>query len=549
MEQKLTREELATLEIGRTVVSRPLAVSLVCCFLLFIFAVPLYQRVTESGDTTKISLYNSFAGLFNRNYPETNTLWQRNTELLARMDTFEEEIEKNSFLRDWILVPGQRLLLALGAGNEKVYPGKDGWLFYRPDMDYLMGPGFLDTDTLTKREGEGALWDSSVQPDPLKAIISFHRQLQKRGITLVLMPTPIKASLHPDLFASGSYSGVLQNRSWSRFLLQVKEAGIPLFDPAPILKRFVTETGSPAYLKTDTHWVAAAMEDVAKELAIFLREEFSWQPSDIGLQRQEKQVRNSGDIADMLLIPAAVSPFPPQADIIHPVLTHANELWQPTVNADILLLGDSFANIFSLAGMGWGESAGLAEQLSFYLDRDLDVLLQNDAGSYATREMLAAELLRGRDRLENKKVVVWEFAARELASGNWKIIPMELKATADSDFFVPAANEKRRVSAVVSAVSRSPMPGTVPYKDNIVTLHLVDIKDLTTGEDLGQSLVYGWGMQENVLTDLARLRVGQRIEMNCIDWDSVQMKVSSYRRSSLDDEMLELELPVWGELL
>ena len=32
----------------------------------------------------------------------------------------------------------------LGAGNERVYPGRDGWLFYRPDVEYLTGPGFLD---------------------------------------------------------------------------------------------------------------------------------------------------------------------------------------------------------------------------------------------------------------------------------------------------------------------------------------------------------------------------------------------------------------------
>ncbi len=549
MEQKLTREELAALEVGQTAVSRPLAVSLVCFFLLLILAVPAFQLVTDSRHPAGVPLYDSFTSLLNSKYSETDTLWQRNTQLLAGMDSFEKEVEENSFLRDWMLVPGQRLLLGLGAGNEKVYPGKDGWLFYRPDMDYLMGPGFLDPDILIKRRGEGALWDNGIQPDPLQAITSFHRQLQKRGISLVLMPTPIKASLHPDYFVAGIYTGILQNRSWTEFLMQLKKAGIPVFDPAPILSRYANEADTPAFLKTDTHWRAAAMEAVAGELAFYLRQKFSFEPSGIGLQRLEKQVLNTGDIDDMLLLPAVLSPFAPQSETIHPVVSSANELWQPSADADILLLGDSFANIFSLAGMGWGESAGLAEQLSYFLDRNLDVLLQNDAGSYATREMLAAELLRGRDRLENKKIVVWQFAARELASGNWKIIPMKLQAAVRSDFFVPSANEKRKVSAIVSAVSRSPMPGTVPYKDNIVTLHLVDMKDLETGEELGQSLVYGWGMEDNVLTDLARLRVGEHIEMSCVDWDAVQMKYSSYRRSSLDDEMLELELPVWGELL
>lgn len=144
MKQKLNREELAALEIGRTAVSRPLAVSIVSCFLLCIFMVPLFQIVSDSRHSTNLSLYDSFSSLFAGKDTDTKTIWLRNTKLLAKMDGFEKEIEENSFLRDWILVPGQRALLALGAGNEKVYPGKDGWLFYRPDMDYLMGEGFLD---------------------------------------------------------------------------------------------------------------------------------------------------------------------------------------------------------------------------------------------------------------------------------------------------------------------------------------------------------------------------------------------------------------------
>jgi hypothetical protein len=40
---------------------------------------------------------------------------------------------------------------------------------------------------------------------------------------------------------------------------------------------------------------------------------------------------------------------------------------------------------------------------------------------------LSHELSRGNDRLGGKKIVIWEFAARELALGNWKSIEMELR--------------------------------------------------------------------------------------------------------------------------
>ena len=91
----------------------------------------------------------------------------------------------------------------------------------------------------------------------------------------------------------------------------------------------------------------------------------------------------------------------------------------PTETADVLLLGDSFTNIYSLASMGWGDSAGLAEQLSYALGRPLDRIVQNDDGAFATRALLQRA---GPERLAGKRVVIWQFAARELMSGDWKVI-------------------------------------------------------------------------------------------------------------------------------
>ena len=36
------------------------------------------------------------------------------------------------------------------------------------------------------------------------------------------------------------------------------------------------------------------------------------------------------------------------------------------------------------------------------------------------------ELARGRDRLAGKRLVVWEFAVRELATGNWDFLPLKI---------------------------------------------------------------------------------------------------------------------------
>ena len=111
-------------------------------------------------------------------------------------------------------------------------------------------------------------------------------------------------------------------------------------------------------------------------------------------------------------------------------------------------------NIFSLEALGWGESAGFTEHLSRSLGgRPLDYILRNSDGAFATREILARELARGRDRLAGKKLVIWEFAARELAFGDWKLLEMKLGQPAPARFFSPPPGEPVEISGTVDAVS------------------------------------------------------------------------------------------------
>ena len=72
--------------------------------------------------------------------------------------------------------------------------------------------------------------------------------------------------------------------------------------------------------------------------------------------------------------------------------------WLPDARAEVLILGDSFFNIFSLEGMGWGTSAGFVEQLSHALQQPLDAIIRNDAGAFAARELLGQDR-RGRVRV------------------------------------------------------------------------------------------------------------------------------------------------------
>ncbi len=549
MSAKLTREEQAALEAGHTAISPVLAKWLVVCFLIPLFAVPFVQLILD--DAPSLTGIN-FAQRNDSSFFSAVTGW--NNQVLQNIDRFESNLEEESFLRDLLFGYGQRILLTLGYGNEKVYLGEENWLFYRPDMDYLMNQPFLDKTRMDLRRTEGKTWEPKIQPDPLLAIQEFQQQLKQQGIELILLPTPVKGSIHPEYFFKRNYSVPLQNRSWSDFIMSLKEKDVLFFDPTVLFTELRNKEPAPLYLQTDTHWQPEGMEAAAEELAGFISRTIPLSDSSDAATvflRKEQTVSNRGDIDAMLLLPDQLNPYAKETVTIHPVVRSDNILWQPDSEAEVLLLGDSFSNIYSLAGMGWGAGAGFAEQLSYYLQRPIDVITQNDAGAAATREILSRDLARGRNKLANKKVVVWQFAARELSSGDWKKINMTLQdqPVESGDFYAPEPGESVEVRALVAAVSNSPLPGSVPYKDNIITLHLTDVCDIQSNEKYGQALVYAWGMRDNVLTKMADIRTNTHIEIRLIDWSSVEGQYSSYRRSTLDDEMLELELPVWGELL
>ena len=118
----------------------------------------------------------------------------------------------------------------------------------------------------------------------------------------------------------------------------------------------------------------------------------------------------------MLDLPENDPLFPPETVWLRRILRPDGSPWRSSRDADVLLLGDSFSNIYSLESMGWGTSAGFAEQLSYVLRRPVDRLVQNDEGAFATRTMLQREP----DRLTGKRVVVYQFSARELAFGDWR---------------------------------------------------------------------------------------------------------------------------------
>ena len=449
-EPRLGREAEAKLALENTRISRGSAWLLTGAFLLTIFSVPLWQHGSEiqrnlserraqelrrqAVDTQVLPQFYNFTSEFPtleqiKKVRTVQSAWAL-IPTAAQFQEYENALQDDSPLVQWTLPRVQNAIVHGGVGNEQAYLGRlmpDGrrWLHYRADVDYVTSRGFLDPALLRARKR--AAGEEVAQPDPIRAIVNFRNQLKKRGIELLVMPTPVKAMMQPETLSARYEFGaeVLQNPSFDEFAAALKREQVEVFDPSSLLLDEMRRTRKAVYLESDTHWTPPVMETVARELANRIRVRRFLAPRESETYtRRETVVSHRGDIYEMLRMPPNQTFLAPQTVRVKQVETSDGEAWFPSRRADVLLLGDSFSNIYSLGDMGWGESAGFAEQLSWELKRPIDAITNNAGGSHVTREILAKDLARGRNRLKGKKLVIWQFAMRDLLSGNWKVLEL-----------------------------------------------------------------------------------------------------------------------------
>jgi hypothetical protein len=103
------------------------------------------------------------------------------------------------------------------------------------------------------------------------------------------------------------------------------------------------------------------------------------------------------------------------------------------------------------------------------------------------------------------------------------------------------------VQGKIKAIARTPRPGSVPYKDAVTAIHLINVKPAQGKLKQSSILVYVWGMRSNKLTPAASYKPGQSVKFTLQPWDKVEGKYGRYQRVELDDDaVLELDA-FWGE--
>lgn len=422
------RHEQAAREAGVTAIGRFAAAVTAVLFLLTIVLVPVVDLVRDAGHPGSpfAALADGWSEALDR--LDAATALAANRALLGGLERFEDRVEETSLLRERLLPPVQLASARwLGLGNEQAYLGRDGWLYYRADFEHAVGPGFLSPTALEAERLADRQQASLRIKDPRPALERFAAQLKARGIALLVVPVPVKPQIEPGRFSAryGPTAGSVANPSRDELMAWLAERQIDVLDPAPLLVSAKRATGEPQYLATDTHWTPAAMERVAEELARRVAAAAGWQePGLAGYEERPVVVEGPGDIATMLNLPAGQSLYPPQSVRVRRVLTWEGTSWRPDHRAEVLLLGDSFTNVYSEPGLGFGSGAGLAERLAFHVQRPVDRIARNAGGAHASRQALIEALRRQPDRLAPKRVVVYQFASRELSQGDWKVLEL-----------------------------------------------------------------------------------------------------------------------------
>jgi hypothetical protein len=321
---------------------------------------------------------------------------------------YEHDLEDASITARWLRPWFQfAQFFWLRDGGAKVLVGRDGWLFYRPGYDDML--------TRSKAVGIGT-------NDPVRAILSWRDALAARGIRLMVLPVPNKESVYPDQLTRRVASGIgLVSPAARDLLTRLNLAGVECVD---LFKVFAEarggRNGAPLYLAQDSHWSPEGLAIAAKAVADRLVH-LGWvEPRKVEYRASPKAIRRFGDVLEMLHLPQAeTAERPEEIPCVQVIQNDSGNVYQDEVNAEVLVIGDSFLRIFQQDQPG---AAGFIAHLAKELRQPLSSLVSDGGASTLVRQ----ELFRRPALLTRKRVVVWEFVERDIHLGTegWQWVPL-----------------------------------------------------------------------------------------------------------------------------
>jgi alginate O-acetyltransferase complex protein AlgJ len=183
--------------------------------------------------------------------------------------------------------------------------------------------------------------------------------------------------------------------------------------------------------------------------------------------------------------------------------------------------------------MGWGEQAGFAEALSQAVGLRVDRIARNADGAHASRE----DLQREAGRLDGKKVVLWQFAARELSLGDWKVLPLPADGAAGAD--TVSVEDAIELEGTIASVAPVPPLTRTPYRQAVMEVHLTGVRSAAVGVP-AEVVLLGMGVKDRVPAAMTKWKAGERLKVKVVPWRAVQERYGRLHRFALDDPEFKL---------
>jgi lysophospholipase L1-like esterase len=363
----------------------------------------------------------------------------------TNLRTFERGLEDASVVARWLRPSIQYGQFAwLLDGGEKVLLGRDGWLFYKPGVDQMVGPAWGEHGNAQEMTN-----------DPLPAIVAFRDALAARGIHLIVMPAPNKESVYPDRLTRRAKTVTgLRSASIQNLFERLKAANVPTIDLFQVFaeaRQAAASTNTPPlYLVQDTHWSPAGVSLAARAAARSLLAEGWARLGAMDYQEKPSAVTRLGDLLKMMRVSRIErGAVPEQVAAVQVVHSSPPQAYRDDPRSEVLVLGDSFLRIYEQDAPG---SAGFVAHLAKELKQPVASLVNDGGASTLVRQ----ELHHRPALLANKKVVLWEFVERDIRWGTegWQIVPLPAAAAQDSP--TRAVPDRPVPAGAAAAPSREP---------------------------------------------------------------------------------------------
>ena len=308
--------------------------------------------------------------------------------------------------------------------DSSVVGGLDDWLFLGPELRHVAAGRFWGNEP----QGAAAR-GAPAAADPLPAILDFKRQLDARGVELLLVPVPPKSIVYPEKADAGVDVPIPVPRldaAHEAFYGLLREQGVALLDLTDhfLDNRFHPE-GTP-YCRQDSHWSGVGCVLAGQAIAAAVRERgwYAELPTTAFTPRWYS-TRITGD-----LYAALGRPDVPREEVrlrgVAAAGARPAAAVAPDPESPIVLLGDSHNLVFQAGADMHATGAGLADQLAFELGLPVDLVAVQGPGATAAHVELRGRAQRDAAFWQRKRLVVWCFAAREFTEGDgWALVPVE----------------------------------------------------------------------------------------------------------------------------